>query len=159
MTRQKNPSDTRYNLSSKDLNIYGRDYTKMTSPTARMESWHILLHITAAKGWDTTQVNVKTTFLYGVLPNDEIQYMQQPDSFEEPSKQDWVWCLVCSLYGMKQAGRIWNRTINDKMISWEFTRLACESCIYYRTSEHGTIIATLHVDNFLLIASNKAEND
>ena len=29
--------------------IYGRDYTKTTSPTAHMGSWHILLHLAAAK--------------------------------------------------------------------------------------------------------------
>ena len=27
--------------------VYGRDYTSTTSPTARMESWRILLHIAA----------------------------------------------------------------------------------------------------------------
>ena len=31
---------------------YGKDYTSTTSPTARMESWRILLHIAAALGWD-----------------------------------------------------------------------------------------------------------
>ena len=30
--------------------IYGRDYTKTTSPTAHMESWQILLHLAATKG-------------------------------------------------------------------------------------------------------------
>jgi Reverse transcriptase (RNA-dependent DNA polymerase) len=32
--------------------IYGKDYTKTTSPTACMESWRILLHLTASLGWD-----------------------------------------------------------------------------------------------------------
>jgi hypothetical protein len=32
--------------------IYGKDHTKTTSPTAHMESWRILLHITASLGWD-----------------------------------------------------------------------------------------------------------
>ena len=30
--------------------IYSRDYTSTTSPTVRMESWRILLHIAACKG-------------------------------------------------------------------------------------------------------------
>lgn len=32
--------------------IYGKDYTTTTSPTAQMESWHILLHIAATLDWD-----------------------------------------------------------------------------------------------------------
>lgn len=98
--------------------VYGKDYTKTTSPTAHMESWHILLHLAALKGWDATQIDVKTAFLYGLLPDDEIQYMQQPEGFEVRGKEDWVWCLLCGLYSMKQAGRIWNHTVNEKMIHW-----------------------------------------
>lgn len=139
--------------------IFGRDYTKTTSPTARMESWRILLHLAAAKGWDASQIDVKTAFLYGLLPEDETQYMQQPEGFEEAGKETWVWCLLRGLYGMKQAGRIWNQTVNDNMISWGFTRLACESCVYYRKTDLGTTIVALHVDDFLAIASCKSEND
>ena len=40
--------------------IYGKDYTKTTSPTARMESWCILPHIAASLNWDAQQVDVKT---------------------------------------------------------------------------------------------------
>jgi hypothetical protein len=86
--------------------IYGKDYTKTTSPTARMESWRILLHIAASLGWDAQQIDMKMAFLYGLLPDDEVQYMQQPTSFEEPGKEDWVWQLQCGLYGMKQSGHI-----------------------------------------------------
>lgn len=84
--------------------VYGKDYNKTTSPTVCMESWHILLHIAAAEGWDTTQINVKTAFLYGILPGEEVQYMEQPDGFKEPRKEDWVCKLLRGLYGMKQAG-------------------------------------------------------
>lgn len=139
--------------------IYGKDYNKTTSPTARMESWRILLHIAATEGWDATQIDVKTAFLYGVLPDDEVQYMEQPKGFEEQGKEDWVCELMRGLYGMKQAGRIWNQTLNDRMVSWGFTRLSSESCIYHRKSSTGTIIAAVHVDDFLSIASSKDEND
>ena len=83
--------------------IYGKDYTSTTSPTARMESWRILLHIAASKGWDAQQIDVKTAFLYGLLPDDETQYMQQPLGFEEQGKETWIWRLKRGLYGMKQS--------------------------------------------------------
>jgi hypothetical protein len=43
--------------------IYGRDYSKTSSPTARMESWRVLLHLAATLDWDTQQIDVKTAFL------------------------------------------------------------------------------------------------
>jgi hypothetical protein len=35
-----------------------------------MESWRILFHIAASLGWDAQQIDVKTAFLYGLLPDD-----------------------------------------------------------------------------------------
>ena len=139
--------------------IYGKDYTKTTSPTARMESWCILLHLDAALDWDTQQIDIKTAFLYGLLPEEEYQYMEQPPEFEEPGKEDWVWVIQWGLYGMKQSGRIWNITMNEKMLSWGFMCLSCEPCIYYRKSDTGTVICAMHIDDFLSIASNKNENE
>jgi hypothetical protein len=131
--------------------VYGRDYHKTTSPTARMESWRILLHIAAKLNWDTQQIDIKTAFLYGQLPEDEIQYMEQPEGFEETDKQDWVWMIMRGLYGMKQSGRIWNKTLNEQMLTWGFTRLECEPCIYYRKNNNDIVIAAVHVDDFLSI--------
>lgn len=86
--------------------IFGCDYTSTTSPMVHMESWRVLLHIAAVLGWNTQQIDIKTAFLYGLLPDNETQYMEQPQGFEEPGRKDWVWKLQRSLYGMKQAGRI-----------------------------------------------------
>ena len=134
---------------------YGKDYTSTTSLTMQMESWRILLHIAAALDWDAQQINIKTAFLYGLLPDNKVQYMEQPQGFEEKGKEMWVWK---GLYGMKQAGRIWNKTMNEAMISWGFMHLACEFCIYYCKTDSGIIISTVYVDKFLSIAYPPWEN-
>ena len=65
---------------------WGVDYTSTTSPTACMESWWILLHIATVLNWDAQQIDIKTTFLYGLLLDDETQYMEQSKGFEHPGK-------------------------------------------------------------------------
>lgn len=45
------------------------------------------------------------------------------------------------------------------MLTWGFTQLSCESCIYYRNSDNGTIVSAVHVDDFLSTASSKEENE
>ena len=124
-----------------------------------MESWQILLHLAASLGWDTQQINIKAAFLYGLLPDNEIQYMEQLWGFKGKGKEEWVWKIQQGLYSMKQSRRIWNQTMNKQMLSWSFTHLSCESCIYYRTSNSGTIISAVYIDNFLSIVSDKDKNE
>jgi hypothetical protein len=133
--------------------VFGQDYVDTTSPTARMESVRLLLNIAAAKDWDIQQIDVKTAFLYGLLPPDEAQYLEQPESFAEPGKEDWVWCLQRGLYGMKQSGRIWNKTMHKAMLSWAFHRLHADPCVYYRITPLGIVLAAVHVDDFLIVSS------
>ena len=58
-----------------------------------MESLHLILHLATVNGWEVQQIDVKTAYLYGLLPADEIMYMEQPISFAKPGKEDWVWEL------------------------------------------------------------------
>jgi Reverse transcriptase (RNA-dependent DNA polymerase) len=140
--------------------VYGQDYNKTSSPTACMEYFQVLLHLGAALDYDMQQINVKTAFLNGLLPEGETCYMEQPPGFEESGFEDHVWELQKGLYGLKQGGRIWNRTMNEAMINWGFTRLSCEYCIYYRWSDTGEIIFTaVHVNDFLSVASTRTENE
>lgn len=139
--------------------VQGRDFEKTTSPTACAESWQILLHLAAAMGWDATQIDIKTAFLNGVLLKEEQIHMQQPKGFKKRGKKDWVCKLVRLLYGMKQAGCIWNRTLDDAMKRLGFNQLSCEACIYYQKSDQGTVITGVHVDDFLAIVSSKSTNN
>ena len=53
-------------------------------------------------------MDVKLAYLHGVL--EEEIYMEQPEGFIAKGEENKVCKLVRSLYGLKQAGRVWNRT-------------------------------------------------
>jgi len=59
-------------------------------------------------------------FLQSFLKQDESMFMEQPPSFECPSKEDWVWQLLKSIYSMKQASHIWNKTLHAAVSEWGF---------------------------------------
>ncbi len=82
--------------------VYGLDYMDTTSPTTRLESLHVLLHLAALKDLEIQQLDIKTAYLYGALSEEEHQFMEQPQGFLEPGKENHVWKLVKGLYGMKQ---------------------------------------------------------
>lgn len=136
---------------------YGIDYNKTTAPTARLESFRTILHIAASLGWELQQFDIKTAFLHGVLPEEETMYMEQPPGFEVPGKEQWVMKLMKSIYGMKQASRIWNQTFHKAVQSWGFERLACEWCMYRRETSTGIIIFAVHVDDIICSTSSLEE--
>ncbi|OBZ68344.1 Retrovirus-related Pol polyprotein from transposon TNT 1-94 [Grifola frondosa] len=139
--------------------VFGQDYTKTTLPTMRMESLCTLVHIAAAKDWELDQIDVKTAYLYGLLPDNEVCYMYQSEGFEEAGKEDWVWELHHGLYGMPQGGRTWNVTMDTHLTSIGFTRLQCEYCIYYHVTDTGIIITGMHIDDFIIVSSSRPAVD
>jgi hypothetical protein len=138
---------------------YGIDYDKTTAPTVHLESFRALLHIAASLGWDIQHFDIKTAFLHGVLPENETMYMEQPPGFEAPGKEDWVMKLMKSIYGMKQASRVWNRTFDKAVKAWGFERLPSEWCIYRRQTPTGTTIFAVHVDDIISASTSPAENE
>jgi hypothetical protein len=86
--------------------------------------------------------------------------MEQPQGFAVPGKEEWVMRLMKSIYGMKQASRIWNQTFDKAVQSWGFERLACEWCIYRRETPDGIAIFAVHVDDIICTGSSpEAIND
>src|SRR6266851_929696 len=138
---------------------FGIDYDKTTAPTSRLESLRAISHLAVSLDWDLRQFDIKTAFLHRILPPDETMFMEQPLGFEELSKHDWVWRLLKSIYGMKQASCVWNKTFNWAILSWNFVHLSCEWCVYICRSPTGTVIFSVHVDNIFSTASSAAEND
>jgi hypothetical protein len=135
--------------------VYGQDYTKTTSPTARMESFLILAHLGAALDWEIEQLDIKTAFLNRILDPEEICYMEQLEGFVEPGFEDCVWELQCGLYETKQGGCVWNKMLYAQLVDQNFTHLDCEYCVYYRHDSMVTVILAIHVDDFFMLGNSK----
>ena len=88
--------------------VQGIDYEETFSPVARYESIRYLLAHATLQDWEIEAMDVKLAYLHGVL--EEEIYMEQLEGFVAKGEEDKVCKLICSLYGLKQAGRVWNRT-------------------------------------------------
>ena len=97
------------------------------------------------------QLDVKTAFLYADL--DKTIYMKQPEGFVCPGKEDHVCLLLKSLYGLKQATRLWFNTLNNAMDKFGLKNSSADKCIYVRRTAELTIIAIVHVDDIIIGAS------
>jgi hypothetical protein len=77
------------------------DYVEMHSPIVCLKTIHLILAIATIKGLVIQQMDVKGTYLNGVL--NERVYMCQPEGFED--RMDRICELLKSLYGLKQSGQ------------------------------------------------------
>ncbi|KZS13017.1 Uncharacterized protein APZ42_021944 [Daphnia magna] len=110
--------------------IHGLDYTETYAPVAKTFSFRMIMAIAAEKDLEMIQLDIKTTFLYGTL--EEEIYMKQPEGFIIPGKEEEVCRLVKSLYGLKQASRVWNVKFNEFIVAFGLESSKCDPCIYYR---------------------------
>ena len=76
-----------------------------------------------------------TAFLEGDL-NDTI-YMMQPEGFTDNTGK--VLHLKKSLYGLKQASRLWNQKINRALNKYGLKQSKIDPCVYF-TGEDSSII-------------------
>ena len=84
----------------------GIAYEETFSPVAMLKSIRILLVVVASLDYEILQMDVKTTFLNGSLEEDI--YVQQPEGFIARGQEHMACKLQRSIYGLKQASRIWN---------------------------------------------------
>nr|GFC36849.1 retrovirus-related Pol polyprotein from transposon TNT 1-94 [Tanacetum cinerariifolium] len=89
----------------------GIDYDETFAPVARIEAIHLFLAYAAHKDFIVFQIDVKTSFLNGILK--EEVYIGQPPGFVSKQYPDHVYALDEALYYLKQAPRARN-----DIISW-----------------------------------------
>ncbi|KAG8479016.1 hypothetical protein CXB51_029921 [Gossypium anomalum] len=90
--------------------IPGVDFTDMFSLVVKHSSIRALLGIVAMHDLELEQLDVKTAFLHGELKEDI--YMQQLEGFTVSKKEDYIYLLKKSLYGLKQSPRQWYKRFN-----------------------------------------------
>ena len=71
--------------------------------------------------WDLHQMDVKTTFLNGVIK--EEVYIEQPQGFEVEYRHTHICKLKKALYGLKQAPRACYRRIDSLLTSMALPRV------------------------------------
>ena len=137
--------------------VEGIDYTDIFSPVVKYKTIRMMLAVAAHEDLEVEQLDVKTTFLNGVL--DEEIYMEQPPGFQvENSKKELVCLLKRSLYGLKQSPRQWNKRFNLFAQEIGFVRSKFDSCLYYKDLETaGTVFLLLYVDDMMIIGRDKTK--
>nr|GEW95572.1 retrovirus-related Pol polyprotein from transposon TNT 1-94 [Tanacetum cinerariifolium] len=92
----------------------------VAEPVSRIEAIRLFLAYAAHKNFTVFQMDVKTTFLNGILK--EEVYVGQPPDFVSKQYPDHVYALDKALYGLKQAPRAWYDVLSQFLIESGFQK-------------------------------------
>lgn len=129
----------------------GIDYDETFSPVVRYGSIRLLLAIAAGYNLNIRQLDAVTAFLNGKLEEDI--WMEQPKGFEDGEKGACK--LIKAIYGLKQASRVWNNTINSVLINIGLSKSIMDQCIYYKQEEENMTFVAVYVDDILIFSNSK----
>jgi hypothetical protein len=103
--------------------------------------------------WSLWQVDF--IMAYPQAPIEMDIYMELPQGIETASgnSKDHVLKLLKNIYGQKQAGRVWNKYLVDKLTSINFRQSLIDDCVFYR----GDIIFMVYVDDGIFIGSDDSQ--
>jgi hypothetical protein len=131
----------------------GIEYEETFTPVARYTSIRTIIALVAKMKWKLHQMDVKTSFLNGVI--EEEVYIEQPQGFEVEYKKSHVCRLKKSLYGLKQSPRAWYGRIDSFLKSLGFTKSKADSNLYFKIMDNEPVILLLYVDDFFLTGEEK----
>jgi hypothetical protein len=135
--------------------IPGIDFNETFAPTIRLETFRFLIALAARYKLKSHGMDVVAAYLNS--PLEETVYMQQPEGYDDGTGR--VCRLKLSLYGLRQSGHNWNRTLDSAFKELGFTRLISDQCVYLRrkTPTSSPTIVAVHVDDMTLFAQTDAE--
>nr|GEY87696.1 retrovirus-related Pol polyprotein from transposon TNT 1-94 [Tanacetum cinerariifolium] len=130
----------------------GIDYDETFAPIARIEAIRLFLAYVAHKDFIVFQMDVKTTFLNGILKEEE--YVGQPPGFVIKQYPDHVYALDKALYGLKQAPRAWYDILSQFMIDSDFQKGSIDTTLFIKKKGKHIILIQIYVDDIILGSMN-----
>ena len=132
--------------------VKGEDYTHAFSATLRATSFRLLMAIAAGEKLKLEHFDVKNAFTQSDI--DSEIYTQPPKGFETYGKdgKPQVLRLIKSLYGTKQASRLWQLKLRDVLVNkLGFENSLADPCLYRKRNDSGGVmIIGVYVDDIIL---------
>ena len=144
----------------------GIDFAETFAPVIRHDTLRFLIAMAVLNEWEIDQMDVITAFLYGLMAGPDV-YVKLPPGYPIPAHlrhlplDRLMGKLRKSLYGIKQAPRLWNETVDKFMREAGFTPSNSDPCLYWRedsspTGGEGRLYVGIFVDDIVITGSSSA---
>src|SRR6202012_1370137 len=134
----------------------GLDYGETYASTVKWATLRAILAIAAFEDLEVESVDISSAFLNGEI--DAEIYMQQPEGFTQGDKTD-VLRLLKSIYGLKQASRIWHDKLDSVLSTMGFKKVQSDNSLWIYIKDGVRIIIPVFVDDMTLVSKSKSGID
>ncbi|CAI5945109.1 unnamed protein product [Closterium sp. NIES-65] len=109
----------------------GVDYFQTFSPTSKMTTLRVLLHVAAHRDYELHSLDFSTAFLQGSL-HEEI-WLRRPPGFTGSFPPGTQWSLRRPVYGLRQSPREWHDTLRTTLATLGFAPSTADPSLFLRT--------------------------
>ncbi|CAI7807990.1 unnamed protein product [Closterium sp. NIES-54] len=108
----------------------GVDYFQTFSPTPKMTTLRVLLHVAAQRDYELNSLDFSTAFLQGSL-HEEI-WLRRAPGFTGSFPVGTQWSLRWPVYGLRQASREWHDTLRTTLAALGFAPSTADPSLFLR---------------------------
>ena len=133
--------------------IYGMNYFETYAPVVTWFAIRLMIIFGIIFCWALYQVDF--VMAYPQAPIEMDVYMELPQGIQTAhgNSKDHVLKLEKNIYGQKQAGRVWNSFLVDKLTSLGFTPSLIDDCVFFRND----IIFMVYVDDGIFLGNDDSK--
>ncbi|CAI7913254.1 unnamed protein product [Closterium sp. NIES-54] len=133
----------------------GVDYFQTFSPTPKMTTLRVLLHVAAQRDYELHSLDFSTAFLQGSL-HEEI-WLRRPPGFTRSFPPGTQWSLRRPVYGLRQAPREWHDTLRTTLAALGFAPSSDDPSLFLRTDTSLPLFYILvYVDDLVFANADTA---
>jgi transposase InsO family protein len=134
--------------------IPGIDFFETFASTTKWAALRAVLALAALEDLEMESVDISSAFLNGDM--DAEVYMQQPEGFVQKGRE-WVCRLLKSLYGLKQASRLWQQKLDEVLSELGFSRIQSDASIWVWSNGTCRVIIPVYVDDMTIVSKDKSQ--
>ncbi|CAI7759959.1 unnamed protein product, partial [Closterium sp. NIES-53] len=109
----------------------GVDFFQTFSPTPKMATLRVLLHVAAQRDYELHSLDFSTAFLQGSLHEDI--WLRRPPGFTGSFPAGTQWSLRRPVYGLRQAPRKWHNTLRMTLVALGLAPSTADPSLFLRT--------------------------
>ncbi|CAI7876329.1 unnamed protein product [Closterium sp. NIES-53] len=128
-------------------------YFQTFSPTPKMSTLRVLLHVAAQRDYELHSLDFSTTFLKGSL-HEEI-WLRRPPGFTGTFPAGAQWSLRRPVYDLRQAPREWHDTLRTTLAALGFAPSTVDPLLFLRTDTSLPLFYVLvYVDDLVFATAD-----
>ncbi|CAI7848740.1 unnamed protein product [Closterium sp. NIES-54] len=131
----------------------GVDFFQTFSPTPKMTTLWVLLHVAAQRDYKLHSLDFSTAFLQDSLH--EKIWLRRPPGFTGSFPAGTQWSLRQPVYGLRQASREWHDTLRTTLAALGFASSTADPSLFLRTDTTlPPFYVLVYVDDFVFATDN-----